>query len=261
MSYEVTYKFYEKLEDSFDYDRSNPLSYKKIYGKLEEDYTLDSLVPNIMQQMARRDIFVFDVEIYEFQKKKITFKQSKADLIVNNKKFSTKTVLYDAIQSEEENTANQIAHTNIAPTTNNNVLTQTIPTAQTLPAVNLAPVLPSQANMVAKNNNVNKAKRVIKFVTFDPPNPVVRAKFPYKFTPNKKYPVFSERLAPNGIGMVIDTIDDLNNEVKVPDELFVSLDVNLIGDQEAGFSTQSSGLVDSTLDWKGVVKDDIPSLR
>ena len=58
-----------------------------------------------------------------------------------------------------------------------------------------------------------------------------------------------------------DTIDDLNQNVKVSDELFVPVDVNLIGDQEAGFSTDKSGLSDDTLNWSGVIKDSLPKLR
>ena len=61
--------------------------------------------------------------------------------------------------------------------------------------------------------------------------------------------------------MTIDTIDDLNQNVKVSDELFVPVDVNLIGDQEAGFSTDKSGLSDDTLNWSGVIKDSLPKLR
>jgi hypothetical protein len=110
-------------------------------------------------------------------------------------------------------------------------------------------------------SNPNAPRKIVKFVIFDPPNPKERAKFPYKFTPNKKYPVYKERIAPNGIGMSIDTIDDLNNPVTVIDELFVTEEANLIGDSDVGFSSSKSGLVDSTLNWSGVIKDSVPKLR
>ena len=261
MSFEVNYKFYNKLENSFDYDRDNPEDFKKVYGKLEEDYSIEKLASNILQQMARRDIFIYDVEIYEFQKKKISFKQNKADLIIKNKKFSTRTGTISDLESE-----------NIEPEKPNNK--QNNPLLLQPPEYNtcevntpLPPPTPTNSVNIAPLHNNSKAntdprtRKIIKFVMFYPPSAVERAKFPYKFTPNKRYPVYSERIAKNGIGMTIDTIDDLNQNVKVSDELFVPVDVNLIGDQEAGFSTDKSGLSDDTLNWSGVIKDSLPKLR
>jgi hypothetical protein len=267
MSFEVVYNFYNKKDNSFDYDRDVSSQYKKIYGKLEEDYPLDKLASNIMQQMARRDIFVFDVEIFEFAKKKITFKQSKADLVIKNKKFSTKTCLYNGIESEEEAspTSSQPHQNQLpaeydaysqnvpSPTPQTNIVQTNIVQTNNMPAINIAPRV--------QVSNPTAPRKIVRMVVFDPANPNERAKFPYKFTPNKKYPVYRERIAPNGIGMSIETIDDLNNPVTVIDELFVTEDANLIGDNDVGFSTNKSGLRDDTLNWSGVIKDSVPKLR
>ena len=48
-----------------------------------------------------------------------------------------------------------------------------------------------------------------------------KSKFPYKFTLNKVYPVFSERYNMTGVGMMIMTTDDNDNTVEVTDEYFV----------------------------------------
>jgi hypothetical protein len=257
MSFEVVYKYYDQIKDSFDYDRSNPSTFKKVYGKIEDDYPLDRLAGNIYQQMARRDIFIYDVEIYEFAKKKISFKQNKVDLIIKNKRFSPKTGTLEDIDVVEtsENNCN-LQPSPPALTHNNNVM------PQELPAVNLAPPISRSQNVGQNLAPVGpKPRRVIKMVVFDPPNPKERAKFPYKFTPSKKYPVYKERISPTGIGMIIETVDDLNNPVSVSDELFATEDMNLIGDDEAGFSESKSGLSDKTLNWSGVVKGDVPKLR
>jgi hypothetical protein len=254
MSFEVVYKYYEKLKDSFDYDRENPSTFKKLYGKSSEDYTLEKLAFNIYQQMARRDIFIYDVEIYEFAKKKINFKQNKTDLIIKNKKFSPKTGTLEDLDVEEEVGLPSSNCTNLAiqqPAVTN-------PVVCTQESVNLAPPIRSQQNLT---NIASKPRRVIKMVMFDPISPKERAKFPYKFTPGKKYPVYKERISPSGIGMLIETVDDLNNSVSVLDELFVVEDMNLVGDNEAGFSESRSGLSDKTLNWSGVIKGDVPNLR
>ena len=95
MGYEVNYNYYEKLKDSFDYDRENLKSFKKIYGKASEEYPLEKLCPAIMQQLARRDILIVEWEVYEFVRKKITCRLTKNDLIIKNKKFSLKNALIE----------------------------------------------------------------------------------------------------------------------------------------------------------------------
>lgn len=260
MSFEVVYSFYNKLENSFEYNRENPETFKKVYGKLEEDYPLEKLASNILQQMARRDIFIFDVEIFEFQKKKISFKQNKADLIIKNKRFSTKTGTISDLESE---TTEESKSTNLVPANSQIYIPEydtcavntPMPPPQTQ-AVNIAPL-----HNKLRSQGTTPTRRIIKYVMFDPPSAAERAKFPYKFTPKKKYPVYSEKIAKNGIGMTLDTIDDLNQSVKVSDELFISVDVNLIGDQEANFSNENSGLSDDTLNWSGVIRDSVPKLR
>ncbi len=254
MSFEVVYKYYERLEDSGDYDKENPLTLKKIYGKTQEDYSLDKLAVNIYQQMARRDIWIYDVEIYEFAKKKISFKQNKMDLIIKNKRFSPKTGTLEDIDIEEH--TEQI-HVNTSVACQTNLALPSV-TQQVQEPVNLAPPIRSQPNIAPASP---KPRKVIKMVVFDPINPKERAKFPYKFTPGKKYPVYRERISPSGIGMLIETLDDLNNPVNVSDELFAVVDTNLIGDNEAGFSESKSGLSDNTLNWSGVIKGDVPKLR
>jgi len=261
MSFEVVYSYYAKIENSFDYDRENSHTFKKVYGKVEEDYSLEKLASNIMQQMARRDIFVYNLEIFEFQKKKISFKQNKADLVIKNKKFSTKTGAFEGV--EEDSTPSSFSHTDLLPEEKDpyseaaNTPMPSPPSAVASQPVNLAVLHPHQKAMAEANQN--KPKRILKFVTFEPPDAVSRSRFPYKFTPNKKYPVYHEKLSASGIGMIIETIDDLGGTVKVPDELFVSLDINLIGDDESPNSRR--GLTDSGLNWNGVIKDSIPKLR
>lgn len=256
MGYEVNFQFYNKLENSFEYDRENPTTFKKTYGKWNEDYALDKLAAAILQQMARRDIFVFDVEIYEFQKKKISFKQNKGDLIIKNKKFTNKGGVEDAFQEEEvdENALPNKCHPPEYDTCNVNVPNPSPPVA----LINLA-------DSRGKNNHQNilpkqpsASDRVIKEMVFMPSRMM---KPVGNFTIEKKYPVYRESFASNGVGMMIETTDDRGARVKVPDEHFVPAQPSLVGGNEINFGSSGKGLSDDGLNWGGAIKDSIPKLR
>lgn len=247
MGFEVQYQFYEKLEDSFDYNREESKTFKKVYGKATDEYPLDKLAQSIMQQMARRDIFIYDLEIYEFQKKKISFRQNKSDLVIKNKKFSNTGVFLENIEVDE-NTNCQANHS----------CNQLIPINESsMPTVNIAPKL----NLA--NNKMNLAQpisdRVIKRVQFLPgriTKPVGR------FTVEKIYPVYRESLSENGVGMMIEVMDDAGKRVKVSDEHFVSVGQSLIGDNEVDFNGGSDKFAsDSKLNWGGAIRDDVPKIR
>ena len=77
MAFEIVFKYYECLESGIDYDKSNILSYTKNLGNIFEEVSLEKLASMILTQLARRDVFVFDVEVFELVKKKISYKQSK----------------------------------------------------------------------------------------------------------------------------------------------------------------------------------------
>ena len=255
MGYEVSFSFYEKLKDSFDYDRENLKNFKKIYGKASEEYPLDKLCQSLMQQLARRDIFIVDWEIYEFVRKKITSRMTKNDFIVKNKKFSLKNAIIEDLEEVEQDDpiSNPPCKTvcDIKPF---------VAPAVPVPITNIMPV-----NIAAASNNqlvnvaVPKSDKVIKHVQFLPgrmTKPIGR------FTVEKIYPVFKESMAPNGIGMMLETTDDGGARVRVPDEYFVSAHTQLFGDEEARFSNRSDSFADDKkLNWGGVINDNVPSVR
>lgn len=257
IGYEVHYKYYNKKENSFDYDQENPLILKKVYGKIEEDYPLEKLMSHVNTQYARRDIFIFDADFYEFVRKKITFKQTKNGFSIKNKKFNAKDTT--VIEFEEET----VSENNLLP--HNAHLAENHPVVQ--PAECVAPIPAPITNAppvnIAQSHQVQpKQKRVVKNVVFAPISVEARQKFPYKFTVNKSYPVFSEKPVMNGIGTILETVDDLGQTVKVSDELFISNDINLIGDSEVEFTPKNNNNLDNRLNWSGVVKDNsVPKLR
>ncbi|NDD59404.1 MAG: hypothetical protein EBZ47_09235, partial [Chlamydiae bacterium] len=68
MGFEVYYHFNEKVEGS--YEKSDPKTFKRVVGDPLEDIPLDRLASSITAQLARRDIFISDIEIYEITKKR-----------------------------------------------------------------------------------------------------------------------------------------------------------------------------------------------
>ena len=250
MGFEVNYNYYEKLENSFDYNREEPKTLRKIYGKAVEEYPIEKLGQAIMQQMARRDIFIFDLEIFEFQKKKISFRQNKGDLVIKNKKFTSKGELL--VDIEEDNCPDGTCH---LP-----------PIVQLQPAVNIAPPIQQQNVNIApsiQQQNINIAPRpvglvdrILKRMQFLPGRVISPIG---AFTVEKYYPVYRESLAKNGIGMMIETIDDKGRKTSISDEYFVSSQQNLLGGEGSGFNSNTRE--DSRLNWNGVVSDQSPKLR
>ena len=58
--FEIEFKYYKQKED-LDYNKDEPLIFKNKFGKVDEDYPREKLAKYILTQLARRDIFIFDV--------------------------------------------------------------------------------------------------------------------------------------------------------------------------------------------------------
>lgn len=242
MGFEVNYNYYDKLENSFDYNREEPQTFRKIYGKAVEEYPIEKLAQSIMLQMARRDIFIFDVEIFEFQKKKISFRQNKGDLVIKNKKFTSKGQFLEDVEDDE--CPDGTCHLPV-------VASCATPPSQ--PAVNIAPPIQHQ-NVNIAPRPANLADRILKRMQFLPG----RVTAPIgAFSVEKYYPVYRESLAKNGIGMMIEVTDDRGRRVIVSDEHFVSAGQSLLGED----NTEPNFVSDDRLNWGGVVKDSVPKLR
>ena len=85
MGYEVIYYYQDKTKDGFSEEIK---SFKKRIGDPYEEFPIEKLSGAILLQLARRDIYVKNLEIFEITKKKIKFRETKNGIILNNKKFS-----------------------------------------------------------------------------------------------------------------------------------------------------------------------------
>jgi len=224
--FEIEFKYYKQKED-LDYNKDEPLVFKNKFGKIDEDYPKEKLAKYILTQLARRDIFIYDVEIYEFTKKKVNFKLGKNGFSISGNKFNNSDL------AEECNLENEVS-----------AEPQAIPS--TVKENSNTPVQNNFQNLSRKIEN--KSKKVLRRVAFVPPLRMDKSKFPYKFTLNKIYPVYSERYNMNGVGMIIMTTDDSDNTVEVNDEYFVPANAALEYENEMDAGKRGNN---DLLNWQG----------
>lgn len=191
MGFEVSFKYHEKRTQG-GYDTENVKEFKKDIGKATDDVPLEKLAKVILAQLARRDIWVIDVEIYEYSKKKVSFNETKGGVVIKHKKFNldhgeiTSEDVIDVTPPQPVQHVVQMQHT-----------TQIVPVK---PQVNGKP----PAALIDKP---------IRYEYYDPQFPeLVQAakKRGYKFTLGKKYPIYEEKPDPRGViaGMIYHTEDD-----------------------------------------------------
>lgn len=249
MGYECVYKYHERLEEG-GYDRDETKSFKKKVGDPFEEVPLTKLATAVMAQLARRDVWIVDVEVFELSKKPISFKETKGGIILKNKKF-----LFDGGGEEDSTIVVQemIQH---AP--------QPVYTAQsyTPPPQNVNIQAQAVQQTPHHPHNAAIARRPIDFVVFTPElhqMPEIRQKN-LRFTPDKKYPIFEKR---EGIGgEVYLMVDDAGREQLVSDKYFVPGNINLLGDKELRFSESPSQRDGGKLYWGNANSEpDMPDIR
>lgn len=229
MGYEVLYRYHEK-DASGNYNKEEVKELKKKVGNAYEDLPLEKLASVIMSQLARRDIWILpDVEIYEYKKTKVSFRETKGGIVIKNKKFELDT---DASIVVHEFTEGQ-------PTTNGAMV----------------PALPPN-----KVNIAGPTGRPIKWVALDPGDQnLAKVKGNgLAFLPNKRYPVFNEVPDPKQFGRLIYTmLDENKREITIFDDYFLNADQNLV----QGFRSTVDRDTETKLSFGNYEKDPMPDIR
>lgn len=189
MGYEIVYFYHERLPDG-KWNTEERLEMKKKIGGVTEEVELEKLAAIILGQLAKRDKLVVDVEVYEYTKKKVNYKEATdgSGIILKNKKYSTGTI---AGQLNEEVVGELVEES--APSSVLNV---------------------SRPSTTSPN---------VTWMVFEPEIQHLMELKPkgFKLTQGKKYPVLSSRPQPSGIGSIITTRDDGGKEITISDEYFV----------------------------------------
>lgn len=249
MGYEVTYHYHERTDEGYNKDETK--TFKKKVGQPFDDTTLEKLAAAVMAQLARRDVWIVDVEIFELSKKAISFKEAKGGIILKNKKF-----LFDG---GGEDASTITVQDMMAPASAPQYTAQQYVPPQNIPPQNVniqqAPVY-HDGNLHPHEQGM--PRRPIDYVIFMPELHLmteVKQKN-LRFTPDKKYAVYEKRPAPMGETYVM--LDDTKREQLVSDKYFVPANVQL-----------SSGFIDETpqqkdggkLQWGSTMQEDMIDVR
>lgn len=233
MGYEIVYKFYPK-DGEGNYKKDEIKELKKKLGEPFEDISREKLASTIMSQLARRDIWILpDVKIYELVKREVSFRETKGGIVIGNKKFMLDDEANIVVQEAEEAPAKPVQA--LVPQHNGGQL------------VNLA--------------GPTRAPKPIKWVALDPDIPnldKVKASN-LAFTPDKRYPVFSQTQHPRKMGVQIyQMMDDNKREISIEDTYFLNADQVM----EQGFasSVDREGAAPK-LKFDDAYKDVIPDIR
>ncbi len=238
MGFLINYKFYKEISKG-EYDKSDVQSNSIKVGNHDEDVSLDVLAGKVMALMARRNVLVIDVEIFEFTKKQLTFKETEDGITIKNKKFkfddgSSISVSGESVESVVLIEKKEIKQQNIS-----------VPSVLVTPAEPAppAPVVPKAKQDVALRNEI-----------FDPEIKelvVETKKRGMAFTLGKSYPIFSEKIAPvRDAGMMYTTMDDNGKKHSVTSRLF----------RIGGFDPNETRQ-DMRVSYSGGGGDNMPTLR
>lgn len=243
MGYECHFKYHERIDGEYNKEEIKIL--KKKIGDPFEEVSMQKLAASVMAQLARRDIWIVDVEIYELTKKQITFKETKGGVVIKNRKFlfdgqeeDIASIIVEATHQENQmNVTGEAARQFIRQTENQH------PHNTVQPAVDPA------------------TRRPIGQLVFAPEPqqiPEIKQKN-LKFTVDNKYSVYERKSSP--LGDVLLVIDDTGRQQTISDKFFVPVP-QLFADNELGFSENQQQRDGGKLYWGSANADsNMPDIR
>lgn len=251
MGFEITY-FYKESNDTPGNYGEEVLSKTTKIGKFEEEVSLDVLAGKIISQLARRNILIVDIEIFEYTKKKISYKETPNGIFIKNKKFS-----FDSgamVRQEEENIDEELSEI-----LQNEKLLEKIKKHLNIQSKNCSNDSRNSNINLANRTSSSSSKRALRQEVYDPE---ITTKFKieqkgYKFTVGRKYSIFSEKSF--GGAIVYQTKDDTGREVEVASDCFIVPPAGLSFDEEPQYYGGDSQDVDL---WKNVrTEENMPDIR
>lgn len=255
MGYEVKLHYHPRKEDGgYDFEKTEVLN-KKV-GKPFEETTLEVLAGFLISQMARRDMVIFDVEIEEFVRRSVSFKECKdgRGIILKGKRFSlddAAKIVAEEIEVVEEQSVQIVQQLQQNPTLQPHEIVaiqqqgQQQIQPQPQPGTDLD-VLYSQPDrsLPLRRQSVPmppvNQKKIIYWVYFEPGDlwRNEAAAKGLKFQEDKKYPV--HQIVPHPSGRLdaqeIVVTDDTGRPIKTDEKYFTTAGMGLVADAELGFS-------------------------
>jgi hypothetical protein len=234
MGYEIVFKYKESGETPGLY-KDEILEKTQKVGKITEEVGIDVIAGKIMSQLARRNILIVDVEIYEYAKKKLSYRETSDGIVIKNKKFSFDSGSVVVTDEFEEDF-------------------KPIPS----PSKELAD---KSCPLAAKMHVQPQFKRAIRHEIFEP-EPLALHKAQQKglkFTVGKKYPIYSETSL--GTTIIYKTTDDRGKDVEVSSEYFMAVGAGLIEQDEGPKYVGAENVKQEINLWGNYESVDMPDIR
>jgi hypothetical protein len=234
--FEVIYHYHTRNEDG-KYNTEETKTMTKKIGQAYDETPYEQVASAIIGQLARRDYWITDVEVYEFTKKKITFKEASdgSGIVLKNKKYSL---------------------------SNGTALTTEVLEPETPVATSGQLVVPTQTvtpMVVAKPPSLDDQKRILFHVVFEPSIQHENEVKKHRLTKGKRYPVHKTTEGTIG-GQKYSISDDLNRLITLDEKYFTMVGRGLIGDDEVGFS-KPIGAGEPKLSYGNAYMDKVPDIR
>jgi hypothetical protein len=238
MGYEICYWYHERMPDG-KWNTDERREMKKKIGGPTDEVELEKLAAIILTQLAKRDKLVVDVEVYEYAKKRISFKEASdsSGIVLKNKKFTAGTIAGQLMVEESDEPQ---------PHENGNGKVLALP----------------------RNEDARRASnsgRVQAWMVFDPEIPLLHEakQKGLKLTVGNKYAAYEIKPHPTGVGNVLTIMDDAGARMLVHDKYFVAnTRVRLVGDEEVGGFSTKPGAADPRLSYESQVDSvAMPNLR
>lgn len=250
MGFEVILHYFLAKKDEPGWDQDEPQTKKHNIGHRNDECDYTKLARFCIAQYARRDIYVHNIEVFEFVKRKIVVKaanDSQGGVIIKGKKFNVSSL--DSSTRIEELLFENEDDENPTPT-------QTKPTPPPTKTEQPLPT-PTEYDFKANANRILSFKSTVshplvagyvsndfvllpRWVIFQPSSPNATAK--YKLTQARKYQVLG-RFVPSafmgssqeGMKTVVIVEDDIGRIIKVPDidmtPVPTGMDQDILADQ------------------------------
>lgn len=244
----MKYHYHERTEEG--YNRDEVKTFKKKVGDPFEDIPLEKLAGAVMAQLARRDVWIVDVEVYELSKRQISFKETKGGIVIKNKKF-----LFDGGTEDSTIIVQEMVEVPQHQSVNIAGREAMIQSPQNPGTVSYNPTTGG-----VQPHNQNGQRRPVDWMVFSPELQQMSEIRQLRLTPEKKYPIMEKKAGVMGETYLL--LDDTGREQLVSDRYFVPANVNLFADRELGFSETSKQRDGGKLYWGGANNEpDMPVIR
>lgn len=242
MGFEIKY-FYKEASEELGIYKDEILEKIQKIGKFDEEVPLELVAGKIISQLARRNILIVDVEINEYTKKKVSYKETESGILIKNKKFSFDTGA--CIESSED------YEEELSKILQDEILLKKIKESIGLDS--------SKKVNLAQRPKLNK--KILRKEIYDP-EPITKNKIEQrglKLTVGKPYPIYEEKSKAGILSYSIS--DDSGREVEVLAEAFVAQPSGLLFEEEGPiyFGGENQKEVDI---WKNTqIEHEVPDLR